>query len=117
MEGGEEPLISETDYKGALVTCTRERWHNKVEARHPELKGRHEDVAQVIRDPHFVFQDRDYGDREQHYRHQPNGLFLKVVVGYSYDTESSRVSGRLVTAFIQDALRAGDAPLYVNFRR
>ena len=105
MEAGDDgPLISEPDYRGTLVTCTRQCWEEKVEANHPELAGRHEEVAEVIRDPHFVFQDRDYGNRQQHYRLRGNGLFVKAVVEYRYDAQAAQVVGRVVTAFVQDGL-------------
>lgn len=99
--GNADGLISVTDYEGTTVTCTATHWARKVELNHPELVGRHEEVAEAIRDPHVVMQDRDYRDRKHHIRVLDSGRLLKVVAEYAYDPHGGTVTGRLITAFEQ----------------
>jgi len=115
--GNDEILIDVPDYQGIRVTCLRERWTEKIEANHPELAGRADDVAEAIRAPEMVSQDRDYGNRKHHIRLQPDNLYLDVVIEYRYTAQTSGPVGRVVTAFLRSDLRRDDEPLYVNFRR
>jgi hypothetical protein len=115
--GDSTSLISEVDFLGRTVTCSRERWHTKIETDHPDLVGRHGDVALVIRQPHFVLQDRDYRDRLQHDRLLQSGLYLEVVVQYRNDPARQEVVGSITTAFRRRRPRADDIPMYMHVRR
>ena len=81
-------FIEEADYMGVTVTCTEERWTGKVEASHPNMRGKEDLVRRAITDPDVVMQEYEYGP------------------------EPTR--GRLVTAFMRRRRRRGDVLLYAR---
>lgn len=103
-------FIEEADYMGVRVTCTEERWRDKVEASHPNMRGKENLVRRAITDPDIVMQDRGRPSRKHHLREEPGGRHVMVVVEYEYGPEPIR--GRLVTAFMRRRPRRGDVLLY-----
>lgn len=111
----QELVIDVLDFEGVRVVCDAQRWAEKIDANHPELSGKHDDVPQSISEPEMVLQDRDYGARRHHVRRSANNLYTMVVVEYRYSRGD--VTGHLVTAFVRQRLRADDEVLYVKARR
>jgi len=103
-------FIEEADYMGVTVTCTEEQWRAKVEAGHPNMRGKEDLVRGAIIDPDVVMQDRSRPSRKHHLREEPDGRYVMVVVQYDYGPEPIR--GRLVTAFMRRRRRQGDVLLY-----
>lgn len=113
--GNQLAEIDVNDYEGIRVLCDAQRWANKIDANHPELSGKQDEVAEAIRNPEIVLQDRDYPDRRHLIRRNADSLYIAAVVEYRYSRGS--VTGRLVTAFVRYRLRPDDHVLYVNVRR
>lgn len=103
-------FIEEADYLGITVTCSEERWRDKIESSHPNMQGKEDMVRAAIRDPDLVMQDRSRPSRKHHLWQQPDGRYTMAVVEYEYRPEPIR--GRLVTAFMRRRTRRGDVLLY-----
>ncbi|PZC43285.1 MAG: hypothetical protein DK306_002132 [Chloroflexi bacterium] len=112
-----DPVIDVHDYEGVRVSCTRQRWTDRIEANHPELQQRASEVADAIQNPELVFEDRDYPNRKHHLVRTPDnpyGSLLATIVEYGYDTESGVTIGRIVTAFYKTRIRDDDTPLFIS---
>ena len=86
---------------GVTVKCTVEQWETHVLAGHANMAGRHEDVANAIRDPAWIFCSLSYPQTRSVYFSQPIGSreFLKVVV------ENQALVSEVVSAWLQAEIR------------
>ena len=86
---------------GITVKCTVEQWEAHILAGHANMAGRHEDVANAIRDPSWIFRSLSYPQTRDVYFSQPvgNREFLKVVV------ENQATVSEVVSAWLQAEIR------------
>ena len=86
---------------GIVVECTVEQWETHVLAGHAIMVGRHEDVANTIRDPAWIFRSLSYPQTRDVYFSQlnDNKECIKVVV------ENQILGSEVVSAWIQSEVR------------
>ncbi len=88
---------------GYAINCTEARWNTHIVARHPEMDGHEDIVAEVLNDPMGIYQSDIHLQRLVYYR--PSKLptphdrgLIRVIVQFNTDSRG-RTTGSVVTAF------------------
>jgi hypothetical protein len=93
------------DPRAYTVSCTEDCWNYHILAKRPWMAGWEDQVIAAISnpDPLFIFQDRDFPDRNIYYRRQSGRpRYLKVVVHFEGET------GTVITAHPTDSPKPGE---------
>lgn len=96
-----ELLFEITTPLGFAVRCSRERWEFIVTYKHPVLRGREQEIQQVLRDPDEVRRSRKDGAVLLFYRGSSPRWLCAVV-------RREDGTGFLITAYPTHAVKAGD---------
>lgn len=102
-------LFEVTDPRGKKVICSEENWIDHVLYNHPNMEGSEADVAATIEAPSYsmIYQDKNYPERNLYYRKQPKEYYIKAIVEFT-----EKQSGKLITAFITDSPKPGEALIW-----
>ena len=106
-------LFEATDPRGHIVCCTVECWAQHILKKHIWMKNRKDDVISAIQSPLAIYQDTDFGERQNYY-FLPNNesYYVKVVV----DFEEGE-SGKVITAFPVDSTKPGEELIWPKSNR
>jgi len=104
-------LFDVVDPRGFRVICTEECWNDHILDEHPIMVGLEKEVEQTIRKPYlFIYQDRDFPERQLYYGRNSTGpRYTKVVVEFHGPD-----SGEVITAFLTDSGKLGEVPIWPN---
>lgn len=98
------------DPRGQRVICTTECWNEHILDAHPEMAGREGLVIEAINSPKpgFIYQDRDYPNRNLYY-HRPGATpyYIKVIVEFN-----EAGNGEVITAFLADSGKSGEVMIW-----
>jgi len=100
-----ENLFEVIDPRGITVHCTEDAWQSHILDEHPEMHGEIGRVKRAIEKPYlFIYQDRDYPDRNIYYLpDKSRQYYIKVVVKF-FNNEY----GEVITAFKADSPKSGE---------
>lgn len=101
-----DPSDRVIDPRGWTVLLKDERWHSHVLARHPDMAGLRDRVADTIREPRFIFESERSVMRFLYFAPIDRELWIEVVV-----LQTSEDRGMVLTAHKTRRLPAWE-PIY-----
>ena len=103
----DDPVWTVPDPLGRRVGLTRDRWHDHILAKRPELEPHVMRLPRVISDPLAICRDVDFESSRQNfyrrgvYRDQPE-RYVKVTVEFEAPDRTGSIEGSVITIQLVD---------------
>ena len=96
---GVQYALETQDYSGTWVILQSSVWERHVQREHPEVAGALQEAKETIRDPTFVYEDRNLPSTRLYYRLGaiPRFRYLYLTVVIRFDLQPARVMTMYVT--------------------